>query len=92
MESVVLIVADGFCVKARSQIADVLCNDNAVFPEKTTDRIDEPDATATRRRESDDRLHRQLFGGLDRHEAHIRSADRLAIASASFRSFLLDFT
>ena len=38
MDSVVLIVADD-ARQSPPQIADVLCNDNAVFPEKTADLI-----------------------------------------------------
>jgi hypothetical protein len=78
MESVVLIVADD-SRQSPPQIADVLCNDNAVFPEKTADLIDEPDAVGNQATANPmNRLHRQLFGGLDRHEAHVRSAYRLA--------------
>src|SRR6202020_2371120 len=61
------------------QIADVLCNDDAVLAEKTADLIDEPDAISDQATANPmNRLHRQLFGGLDRHEAHVWSADRLA--------------
>src|SRR5580700_3162851 len=78
MESVVLIVADD-SRQSPPQIADVLCNDNAVFPEKTADLIDEPDAISDQATANPmNRLHRQLFGGLDGHEAHVWSTDRLA--------------
>src|SRR5580692_10438247 len=78
MESVVLIVADD-SRQSPPEIADVLCNDNAVFPEKTADLIDEPDAISDQATADPmNRLHRQLRGRLDRHEAHVWSTDRLA--------------
>jgi hypothetical protein len=78
MESVVLIVADDSC-QSPPQIADVLCDDNAMLPEKTADLIDEPDAIRNQTTAYPmNRLHRQLFGGLNRHEAHVWSTDRLA--------------
>jgi len=50
-----------------------------VLPEKTADLIDEPDAISNQATANPmNRLHRQLFGGPDRHEAHVWSADRLA--------------
>ena len=50
-----------------------------MLPEKTADLIDEPDAIGNQATANPmNRLHRQLFGGLDRHEAHVWSADRLA--------------
>jgi hypothetical protein len=78
MESVVLIVAHD-SRRSPPQIADVLCNDDAVLPEKTADLIDEPDAIRDQATANPmNRLHRQLFGGLDGHEAHVWSTDRLA--------------
>jgi hypothetical protein len=50
-----------------------------MLPEKTADLIDQPDAIRDQATANPmNRLHRQLFGGLDRHEAHIGSTDRLA--------------
>jgi hypothetical protein len=65
--------------KARRRFADLLCNDNALLPEKTADFIDESDAIRDQTAANPmNRLHRQLFGGLDRHKAHVGSAYRLA--------------
>ena len=73
MESAVLIVAED-PRQSSPQIADVLCNHDAVLPEKTADLIDEPDAIGDHATTNPmDGLHRQLFGGLDGHEAHVRS-------------------
>jgi hypothetical protein len=54
-------------VRQRSpQIANVFRNDNAVLPERTADLIDEPDAVSNQATANPmNRLHRQLFGGLD---------------------------
>ena len=50
-----------------------------MLPEKTADLIDEPNAISDQATANPmNRLHRQLFGGLDRHEAHVWSTDRLA--------------
>src|SRR5271169_1571759 len=50
-----------------------------MLPEKTADLIDEPDAISDQATANPmNRLHRQLFGGLDGHEAHVGSTDRLA--------------
>jgi hypothetical protein len=61
IESAVLIVADE--PRQRSpQIADVLCDDNAVLAEKTADLIDEPDAISNQATANPmNGLHRQLF-------------------------------
>src|SRR5580704_5554744 len=78
IENAVLIVANDPC-ESLSEIADVLCNDDAVLTEKTADLIDEPDAISDQATANPmNRLHRQLFGGLDRHEAHVWSTDRFA--------------
>jgi hypothetical protein len=50
-----------------------------MLPEKTADLIDEPDAIGNQATANPmNSLHRQLLGRLDGHEAHARSADRLA--------------
>jgi hypothetical protein len=78
VESTVLVVADDLR-QSPPEITDVLGDDNAVLPEKTADLIDESDAIRNQTTANPvNRLHRQLFGGLDRHEAHVWSADRLA--------------
>jgi hypothetical protein len=49
-----------------------------MLPEKTADLIDEPDPISDQATANPmDRLHCQLFGGLDRHKAHAWSTDRL---------------
>ena len=78
IESAVLIVVDD-PRQSSPQIADVLCNDDAMLTEKTADLIDEPHAISDQSTANPmNRLHRQLFGGLDGHEAHVGSTDRLA--------------
>jgi hypothetical protein len=78
IESAVLIIADD-PRQSSPQIADVLWNDNAVLREKAADLIDEPDAISNQATANPMKgLHGQLFGGLDGHEAHVWSADRLA--------------
>jgi hypothetical protein len=92
VESAVLIVADD-PHQSSPQIADVLRDDNAVLPEKTADLIDEPDAIRDQAAANPmNPLHRQLFGGLDRHKTQLGRLTASQMASASFRSFLLDFT
>jgi hypothetical protein len=50
-----------------------------MLPEKTADLIDEPDAIGNQATANPmNSLDRQLLGRLDGHEAHARSADRLA--------------
>jgi hypothetical protein len=78
IESAVVIGA-GDPRQSPPEIADVFCNDDAMLPEETADLIDEPDAIGDQTTADPmNRLHRQLFGGLDGHEAHVWSTDRLA--------------
>ena len=78
IESAVLIVADD-PRQSSPQIADILWDDNAEVPENTADLIDEPDAISNQATANPmNGLLGQLFGGLDGHEAHVWSAERLA--------------
>jgi hypothetical protein len=78
IESAVVIGADD-PRQSPPEIADVFCNDDPMLAKKIANLIDEPDAIGDQATaNSMNRLHRQLFGGLDGHEAHVWSTDRLA--------------
>ena len=64
-----------------------------MLPEKTADLIDQPDAISNQASANPmNRLHRQLFGDLTGTKRMFGRPTASQIASASFRSFLLDFT
>jgi hypothetical protein len=75
-----------------AEIADVLCNDDAVLPEKAAGLIDEPDAIGDQATANPmNRLH-SCSGDLTGTKRMFGRPTASQIASASFRSFLLDFT
>ena len=78
IESAAVIGADN-SRQSPPEIADVFCNDDAMLPKETVDLIDEPDAIGDQTTADPmNRRHRRLFGGLDGHETHVWSTDRLA--------------
>jgi hypothetical protein len=67
------------CAKARRRLPISFVTTMPCSPRRPPILIDQPDAISHKSIANPmNRLHRQLLGGLDRHEAHVWSADRFA--------------